>query len=115
MSLDDRAASADQDMLGLPRRQPGRVQLDISLNWTQCCAIMAPCGEVNISTVPLLHIQLGAIAAHVKDELVIDLSLVRFLDSSGLSFLVTADEELAPVPRRPAGDLVPDASNSAFM
>jgi anti-anti-sigma regulatory factor len=70
---------------------------------------------VNISTVPLLHIQLGAIAAHVKDELVIDLSLVRFLDSSGLSFLVTADEELAPVPRRPAGDLVPDASNSAFM
>jgi anti-anti-sigma factor len=94
MFLEKRAASVDQDLLGLPWPHTGRVHLDISLSWTECSAIMVPCGEVNISSVPLLHIQLEAIAAHVKDELVIDLSLVRFLDSSGLSFLVTAHEEL---------------------
>ena len=94
MFLEKRAASVDQDLLGLPRPHTGRVQLEISLSWTECSAIMVPCGEVNIFSVPLLHIQLGAIAAHVKDELVIDLSLVRFLDSSGLSFLIAARGEL---------------------
>jgi len=56
--------SVDQDFLGLLRSPPGRGRLDPSLNWTECSAIMVPCSEVNISSIPLLPIQLRPIAAH---------------------------------------------------
>jgi anti-sigma B factor antagonist len=56
--------------------------------------IMTLTGEVDFATVPALHASLADLCSAIKEELVIDLSRVTFLDSSGLAFLVTTQNQL---------------------
>lgn len=53
-------------------------------------------GEVDLYTAPQLWEVLDAAIAGAPHELVIDLSNVTFLDSSGLSLLVRAHKRLRP-------------------
>ena len=54
-------------------------------------------GEIDLYTAPQLWETLDAAIAGTPHELVIDLSDVTFLDSSGLAVLVRAHKRLRPI------------------
>jgi anti-sigma B factor antagonist len=60
-------------------------------------AVVAVRGELDLYTAPLLWETIDAAIAATPHELVIDLTDVTFLDSSGLSVLVRAHKRLRPV------------------
>ena len=60
-------------------------------------AVVRVQGEVDLYTAPQLWETLDAAIAGTPHELVIDLSDVRFLDSSGLSVLLRAHKRLRPI------------------
>ena len=64
---------------------------------TNGTAVVAVRGDVDLYTAPLLWEAIDGAIANVPHELVIDLSDVSFLDSSGLSVLVKAHKRLSPV------------------
>ena len=60
-------------------------------------AVVRVHGEVDVYTAPQLWETLDAAIAGTPHELVIDLSDVTFLDSSGLAVLVRAHKRLRPI------------------
>ena len=60
-------------------------------------AVVRVQGEVDLYTAPQLWETLDAAIAGTPHELVIDLSDVSFLDSSGLSVLLRAHKRLRPI------------------
>jgi len=54
------------------------------------CAIVAASGDVDISTSPDLREALGRVVAEGNRAVVVDLSAVKFIDSTGLGVLVGA-------------------------
>ena len=64
---------------------------------TNGTAVVAVRGDVDLYTAPRLWETIDAAIAGTPHELVIDLSGVSFLDSSGLSVLVKAHKRLRPV------------------
>jgi len=60
-------------------------------------AVVAVHGDVDLYTAPRLWETIDAAIAGTPHELVIDLSDVSFVDSSGLSVLVKAHKRLRPV------------------
>ena len=60
-------------------------------------AVVRVKGDVDIYTAPQLWETLDAVIADTPHELVVDLSDVTFLDSSGLSVLVRAHKRLRPI------------------
>lgn len=63
---------------------------------TNSTAVVSVRGEVDLYTAPHLWESIDAAIADVPSELVIDLTHVRFLDSTGLSLLVRAHKRLRP-------------------
>jgi anti-sigma B factor antagonist len=59
-------------------------------------AVVSVRGEVDLYTAPQLWETIDAAIAEVPAELVIDLTHVRFLDSTGLNLLVRAHKRLRP-------------------
>jgi len=110
VSLDEVVVDADQDLLDLANTDIWRVPLlRISVSWMGGTAILVLAGEVDLSTASLLQEHLDEIVPDVQSELVVDLGLVIFLGSTGMSFLVMAHRQLqaqgsrlvvfAPTPR----------------
>jgi len=66
---------------------------------TDGTAVVVVRGDVDLYTAPKLWETIDAAIAGLPDELVIDLSNVHFLDSSGISVLVKAHKRLRPVER----------------
>jgi len=64
---------------------------------TNGTAVIAVRGDVDVYTAPQLWETIDAAIAGTPHELVIDLTDVGFLDSSGLSVLVKAHKRLRPV------------------
>ena len=60
-------------------------------------AVVAVRGDLDLYTAPRLWETLDAAIATTPHELIIDLSDVAFIDSSGLSVLVKAHKRLRPV------------------
>ena|SRR2546421_12730973 len=60
-------------------------------------AVVAVTGEVDLYTAPRLRETIDSAIAGTPRELVIDLSGVEFLDSSGLNLLVRAHKRLKPI------------------
>ena len=60
-------------------------------------AVVAVRGELDLYTAPQLWETLDAAIAGTPHELVIDLSDVTFVDSSGLSVLIRAHKRLRPI------------------
>ena len=52
------------------------------------CAIVAASGDVDISTSPDLREALGRVVAEGNRAVVVDLSAVKFIDSTGLGVLI---------------------------
>ena len=59
------------------------------IDQTQGCAIVVASGEIDLTTAPALRHALDA-ASHVATRIVLDFSLVTFIDSSGLAVLLDA-------------------------
>jgi anti-sigma B factor antagonist len=64
---------------------------------TNGTAVVSVRGEVDLYTAPYLWAEIDDVIAESPDRLVIDLSNVTFIDSSGLSVLVRAHKRLRPV------------------
>lgn len=69
----------------------------ISSSRTNGTAVIAVRGDVDLYTAPRLWETIDTALSNTAHELVIDLSNVNFLDSSGLSVLVKAHKRLRPV------------------
>ena len=70
---------------------------DTQVSRTNGQAVVRVQGEVDLYTAPKLWETLDAAIAGTPHELVIDLSDVTFLDSSGLAVLVRAHKRLRPI------------------
>jgi anti-sigma B factor antagonist len=82
----------------------GGDQLDLRLETTerQGIAVLTVAGEVDVATAPRLRQQLVETASSGQDTLVVDLTEVEFLDSTGLGVLVSGLKRF----RTLGGDLV---------
>ena len=69
-------------------------------------------GEIDLYTAPQLWETIDAMIAETPHELVIDLSDVTFLDSTGLSVLVRAHKRLRPINGRV---IVRGAADQVYM
>ena len=90
MSIDEMAVSVDRDLLELA----GSELLRISVSWMEDTAIMVLAGEVDLSTGSMLQEHLQDIVPGARGGLVVDLGLVTFLGSTGMSILVTTHKQL---------------------
>jgi anti-sigma B factor antagonist len=70
--------------------EDGAVALTVSTRIGPGCAIVAVSGDVDISTSPDLRNALAEAVAAGNRAIVVDLSAVRFVDSTGLGVLVGA-------------------------
>jgi anti-sigma B factor antagonist len=84
--------SARQDEPSKAQYQPG--QLQISIGACGSIPILELAGEIDMSSAPLLREKYDAIRSQSDAGLVVDLSGVAFLDSSGLAALVSLHQEL---------------------
>jgi anti-sigma B factor antagonist len=64
---------------------------------TNSTAVVAVTGEVDLYTAPRLWEALDSAIAGAPRQLIVDLSGVTFLDSSGLNVLVHAHKRLKPI------------------
>jgi len=64
---------------------------------TNGTAVIAVHGDIDLYTAPQLWETIDAATAEIPRQLVVDLTEVDFLDSSGLSVLVRAHKRLRPV------------------
>jgi anti-sigma B factor antagonist len=67
-----------------------RVDLDVSSRDEGRFVVVAAIGEVDVFTAPILDTELTRLVSDGKADLVVDLSRVDFLDSTGLSVIVKA-------------------------
>jgi anti-sigma B factor antagonist len=66
------------------------VDLDVSTREEGGHVVVVAIGEVDVFTAPTLDAELGRLIADGRTDLVVDLSRVDFLDSTGLSVIVKA-------------------------
>jgi|SRR5688572_11780611 anti-sigma B factor antagonist len=63
-------------------------ELDAATTWEDDSAWVRVDGELDAFTAPVLRTELEAVEAAEPDRVVLDLSRVRFLDSSGLAVIL---------------------------
>ncbi|HSN06442.1 MAG TPA: STAS domain-containing protein [Candidatus Angelobacter sp.] len=66
------------------------MDLDVSTHEEAGRVVVAAIGEIDVFTAPQLDHELSRLTADGRTDLVVDLSRVDFLDSTGLSVLVKA-------------------------
>ena len=66
------------------------MELDVTVRQESGCTVVAVAGEVDVYTAPTLDEALSATIAEGNTCVVVDLTAVDFLDSTGLSVLVKA-------------------------
>ncbi len=64
--------------------------------------VIAPTGELDLAGASAFRETLRATSLDTTDELIVDLSDVEFIDSSGLAVILEADEQLRRQQRRVA-------------
>jgi anti-sigma B factor antagonist len=70
--------------------QSASVELDVSTTQQDGHAVVAATGEVDLFTAPILDSELTQVVSDGAASVVVDLSGVEFLDSTGLSVIVKA-------------------------
>ncbi|HEX3795886.1 MAG TPA: STAS domain-containing protein [Acidimicrobiales bacterium] len=68
------------------------LQISISQMEDRCLVVLS--GELDVSSAPLLREQLVAITTTVQTGLILDIGLLTFIDSTGLSLLVAEHKKL---------------------
>jgi anti-sigma B factor antagonist len=62
--------------------------------------VIAPTGELDLAGATAFRVALHAAVSGASDELIVDLSDVAFIDSSGLAVILEVDEQLHHQQRR---------------
>jgi anti-sigma B factor antagonist len=88
--------------------------LEIETEVTDGLAHVALKGELDLSTVNKVEEELASLEASGADLIVLDLSRLSFLDSTGLRCLVTADQRAKEAGRRLVLVRGPDAVQRVF-
>ena len=88
--------------------------LDVTTEDRNGLVHMALVGELDLSSVPKVQEELRRVEADAPDTLVVDLSKLTFLDSTGLRCIVTADERAREAGRRMVIVRGPDAVQRVF-
>jgi anti-anti-sigma factor len=95
MSLGERSINVDQSLLGLRPNPPGQSEPPlVAVTWEEDVAFLALSGEIDVAAAPSLDESLDGLIPDLRTGLVVDLSCVTFLDSTGLAFLITADNRV---------------------
>jgi anti-sigma B factor antagonist len=95
MSLNMSVVNGDQGIVGLVETEPWRVDLlHVSVHSVEDFTLFILTGGVCRASVPFLYSHLADIESEARGSLVVDLGLVTFLDTSGLSFLIAAHKQL---------------------
>ncbi|WP_329045779.1 STAS domain-containing protein [Amycolatopsis sp. NBC_01488] len=81
-----------------PRRSPvhRHQDLTITVEWLGGTLVVAVDGDVDLCTAPMLHDILEANLSRTPRRVVVDLSLVRFLNTAGLEVLLDAHRRATP-------------------
>ena len=80
-----------------PDNEPG---LTIDIRREADAAVVSPCGEVTVFTSPTLRSRLREVIAEGARQIVMDLSAVTYVDSSGVATFVDALREVRQVQGR---------------
>jgi len=70
--------------------------LTITVEWLDGTVVVAVDGDVDLCTAPMLHDVLEANLSRAPRRIVVDLSLVRFLNTAGLAVLLDAHRRAGP-------------------
>ncbi|MGE2712530.1 STAS domain-containing protein [Mycolicibacterium litorale] len=73
--------------------------LAVEQSWVQRTVVLTVSGDLDMQTAPALAGAIRAAARHGPSALIVDLSVLEFLASAGMTVLVTAQQELAPAIR----------------
>jgi anti-sigma B factor antagonist len=92
MSLEERVPELGSQ----PSLQDSRLPapIEVSVSWIKDTALMVVVGEVDASSAAHLRQIFEEISLEVRGDVILDLGLVWFMDSTGLSFLVAAHKQL---------------------
>jgi anti-anti-sigma factor len=90
---DHRPVTADLEVQAATRVQAPSARLDVRRVDHPLGVVLTLAGELDLGTVPVLQERLDQ-AMRGKAAVVIDLSRLRFIDSSGLDLLVRAERQL---------------------
>ena len=94
MSLNMSVVNGDQGIVGLVETEPWRVDLlHVSVHSVEDFTFSSS-REKYAGLLPILYSHLADIESEARGSLVVDLGLVTFLDTSGLSFLIAAHKQL---------------------
>ena len=91
--VNDRAVTTDLGVQAGTRIDPAAARLDVRPVDHPLGVVLTLGGELDLATVPVLQERLDH-AVRGKSAVVIDLSRLRFIDSSGLHLLVRAERQL---------------------
>jgi stage II sporulation protein AA (anti-sigma F factor antagonist) len=94
MSLEERISGFDSGLSALTQDTRLPAPLEVSVSWIKDTALMAIAGEVDASSVARLQQKLEDIASETRGDVIVDLGMVSFMDSTGLSFLIAAHKRL---------------------
>ena len=85
--------------LSLNRRDldisPGRLPLSVSVSESDGGVVVAVEGELDMSTAPTLREALVDVADGLESDLILDVRLLTFIDSSGLTLLVAEHKKIS--------------------
>lgn len=77
----------------------GNDEFAVAENWAGRVVVLSVSGAVDMLTAPGLTEAINAAQSKTPSGLIVDLSMVEFLASAGMSALVTAHEEITPSAR----------------
>jgi anti-sigma B factor antagonist len=77
-----------------PAISPGRPPFDISVSKSDDGVVMVVGGELDMSTAPTLRAALVEVIEGLEGDLILDVGLLTFIDSSGLTLLVAEHKKL---------------------
>jgi anti-sigma B factor antagonist len=73
----------------------GNPPFHISISQMEDRCLMVLSGELDVSTAPSFREYLAKVTAELKTDLVLDIGLLTFIDSTGLSLLVSEHKRLS--------------------
>jgi anti-sigma B factor antagonist len=69
---------------------------DVQRKWIDAVVVVVVRGDVDALTAPLLSEEIDSVFTEKPSALIVDLSAVDFMASSGMTVLVTAREQVTP-------------------
>ena len=72
----------------------GDPQFEVTVSGQTGVPVLRACGEIDVASAPEFHASLGELIGREVAVVIVDLSEVTFIDSTGLGVLVGAEKEI---------------------